>query len=133
MNLLKGTIHHIETHGSISIVIVQVGTLFLKSIVLENPDTATYLQLNHPVNIYFKETEVIVSKAGDLEISLQNKLPCILEELQVGQLLTRLKMMVEGFRITSVITSHAVDELRLQTGNRIFAWIKTNEIMLGQP
>ena len=74
MNILKGEIESVNVNGNLSLVKVKIGATRLTSIVIDTPETAPYLQVNHTVNVIFKETEVILGKGADHQISLQNKL-----------------------------------------------------------
>ena len=60
MNLLTGVIEHIDISGNLSLIGIKVGECQFKSIVVETPKTVDYLIVGGPVNVMFKETEVII-------------------------------------------------------------------------
>jgi molybdate transport system regulatory protein len=132
MNRLKGEIISINSEGNLSLVAISYGGITLKSIIIEKPGTAPYLKSGHPVNILFKETEVVIGKNIDHPISIQNRIPCTVSFIERGKLLSKVAMKSSSDEIISVISTHAVDQLALQKGDAVLAMIKTNEIMLSE-
>ena len=130
MNSLEGKIASVHVHGNLSLVEVETGGGIVKSVVIETPDTADYLSAGESITILFKETEVVVGKRMDAEVSIQNRLSCTLMAIERGKLLSRLKMQCSAGEITSIITTQAVDQLKLEEGDTVVAMIKTNEVML---
>lgn len=132
MNVLQGNIEAITVKGSLSLVYIRVGEIKLSSIVIDTPKTVNYLSTGHPVNVIFKETEVIIGEGTDHKVSLQNKLAGKVLSIDRGDLLARVKMETTAGIITSVITTNAVNQLHLEIGSVVTAMIKTNEIMLSE-
>ena len=131
MNILPGTIQSINTHGNLTLVKVNVSDLTFTSIVIETPDTASYLREGTEIKVMFKETEVIIG-LNDPNISLQNRIPAKVTSIKEGKLLSELTLSYRDYSICSVITSNAVRQLQLSPGNEVVAMIKTNEIMLSE-
>ncbi|MEC7755773.1 MAG: TOBE domain-containing protein [Bacteroidota bacterium] len=132
MNSFKAKIIDIKTSGSFSLVSLEAIGLKLKSIVIDTPQTADYLQINQEVSVIFKELEVSVATTPDLPISLQNQIPGSIIALQKGELLARITLQTQVGPITSIITAVSADELELTVGQEVFALIKTNELMLSR-
>lgn len=130
MNRLEGEIIKIRTSGSMSLVSIAVKDNIFKTILLETPVSADYLQLRKSVAVLFKETEVVIGKEITLKVSLQNRIEGIIQNLQDGELLTRIVLSTDVGELIAIITRDAVDYLNLQEGERVTAMIKTNEIML---
>ena len=130
MNTLRGTISSIETKGNLSLVKVQVGDSKLTSIIIETPQSATYLFEGNELNVLFKETEVVIGKGKEIPISLQNRLICKVENIEVGALLGKLTLQHPKGTIRSVITANAIRQLNIKIGDEVTALIKTNEVML---
>ena len=130
MNSLSGKIKDITTEGDLSLVKIEVRDIEFKSIVVEKPQTATYLKIGNQVNILFKETEVIIGHPSIDNISLQNRIMCRIIDIKKGKLLSELQLSFDKLLVRAIITSNAVDQLDLQTGKEVLALIKTNEIML---
>ncbi|WP_305983481.1 TOBE domain-containing protein [Roseivirga thermotolerans] len=132
MNSFKAKIIDIKTSGSFSLVSLEAIGLKLKSIVIDTPQTADYLQINQEVSVIFKELEVSVATTPNLPISLQNQIPGSIIALQKGELLARITLQTQVGPITSIITAISADELELTVGQEVFALIKTNELMLSR-
>lgn len=133
MNKLKGRIENIEVSGSLSLVTIAIGDkISFKSIVIETPDTAPYLQKGKQVNIIFKETEVILAK-GNLEgISLINRIAAEISDIKLGDILCEVKLATEAGPVSAILARQAVDLLALQKGNPVTAMVKLNEIMISE-
>ena len=130
MNSLPGKITDISSEGGISLIKIDVQNTEFKSIVVETPQTSGYLKRGRHIKLLFKETEVIIAHPEVHHLSLQNKMLCEILSINNGKLLSELLLAFGEFRITAIITSHAVDQLDLQTGNEVLAFVKTNEVML---
>ena len=132
MNILKGHIDSIKVNGDLSIVKVRVGSVLFSTILIDTPETAPYLQLENQVKIIFKETEVILG-VGDMSgISLRNKMQGKVCSIESDNLLSKVSIDTEMGKITSIITSNAVNQLKIVLGMEITAMVKTNELMLSK-
>lgn len=130
MNSLKGKIIKIKSDEHFSIVEMEVGGVSLKSIIIEIPESVPFLKIDSLVKILFKETEVSIAKNFSGKISLQNKLPCKIKEIERGKLLSKLILDCKGNKIISIITTAAVEQLELNQNEEVLALIKTNEVIL---
>lgn len=132
MNKLKGEIASVNTEGNLSLVGIRFGEILLKTIIIEKPGSVPYLKPGSMINVLFKETEVVIGKDTDHAISLQNRIPCTIENIEKGKLLSKLTLKCHDEKILSVISTHAVEQLSLKNGDRVVAMVKTNEIMLSE-
>ena len=144
MNTLNAIITDVRTSGEISLVELRAGEESLKSTVIDTPDSAPYLKSGNRVRVLFKETEVILARPAletteardrlTRSISLQNRLRCLILEVDRGELLARitLERANDEQTIVSIITADAVDSLELKAGDSVIALIKTNEVMLAK-
>lgn len=133
MNSLTGNIQEIQQNGNLSLVTIKIANdLFIKTIIVETPESASYLRTNHVINVLFKETEVVIGTDIAASISLQNKIPGIIQDLEKGTLLSRIVVKSEVGTIESIISTHAVESLDLKQGINVVAMIKLNEIMLAE-
>ena len=131
MNNIQGNISDIQTEGNLSIVSVRTsGDLLLKSIVIENPDSADYLKIGNPIRLIFKETEVVIGMPDQKGLSLQNKIPATIKEIDQGTLLSKLDLDSEVGNLCSIISTNAVETLKLRPGSTVLAMVKLNEVML---
>jgi len=132
MNILKGKISSIKVNGDLSIVKVDIGKTIFSTILIDTPNTASYLKLENEVSVIFKETEVILG-VGDMSgISLRNKLVGKVISIESDRLLSKVTINTDLGPITSIITSNAVTQLKIVVGLEVSAMIKTNELMLSK-
>lgn len=130
MNILKGKITALNTSGRLTIVTLDVHGILLKSIIIENPDTVSYLEPGHPIRAMFKETEVVIGKGPKINVTMKNRIPGIIAEMTRGELLCSLVLDTEAGKLKATLTSESVSELRLQVGETVTAMVKTTEIIL---
>jgi molybdopterin-binding protein len=130
MNILIGTITSIQSHDDLSLVKVISDGITLTTIILDAPATTDYLTIEKNVKLLFKETEVIIAKSLDLNISVQNRIPCKIESIIAGTILSQINLSFGQIIIKSIITSDAVKQLALKENDIVLALIKTNEISL---
>ena len=131
MNSLNGHIVKVEVSGHLSIVSVLVAEqIQLKAIVVETPESASYLQEGQAIAMLFKETEVVIGTGENLTISLQNKIPATIVQIEQGKLLSKLTLTTVAGNICSLISTNAVQQLGLKEQLKVNAMIKLNEVML---
>ena len=118
MNILKGTIEKLSVSGSLTLINLKVQHLPITAIVIDTPETASYLEIGNAISVVFKETEVII--VG------------IISKVQSKELLSKLTIDTPVGEISSIITTNAVQQLNLTEGIEVTAMIKTNEIMLSE-
>lgn len=132
MNILKGAITTIKVSGNMSLITVNVNDIFFKTIVIETPATASWLKTGNEINVIFKETEVVIGKGLEHFVSLQNKVPGKIIDIQKGELMSKITVDTTVGNIVAIISLDAVMQLDLQIGETVSAMIKTNEIMISQ-
>ena len=131
MNRFSGHISEVETHENLSLVSIRLTKhIELKTILIDTPDSAPYLQKEHAVEVLFKETEVSVSTDLHPAISLQNRFPGKIKQLEKGKLLSRILIQTEAGEVICIISSSAVESLKLKPDLDVLALIKLNEITL---
>ena len=130
MNILSGNITSIQGSESLSLVKIAVGNTIFTSIIIDTAKSDDYFKIGNMVNVYFKETEVIIAKNEPLNISIQNKILCNIESIKRGEILSELHLSFGEFTIKSLITTNAVKTLNLKNGDAVLALIKTNEVSL---
>lgn len=130
MNVLIGKIEKVNSNDFMSIIEMSANNELFKTIVIETPSTAPFLKTGNEIKIMFKETEVSIAKNLSGGISLQNKMKCNIKEIKKGKLLSNILLDFKGIEISSIITSSAVDQLKLEINNKVTALIKTNEIII---
>jgi len=130
MNSLKGNISSIKSHENLSIVKIDIGEYSFTTVVIETAETVDYLKIDSEIKVLFKETEVLICLKPCPKISLQNRIDCKVQEITKGKLLSQISMHSSIGNIKSIITTNAVEQLKLKENDEVIAMIKTNEIML---
>ncbi|MES1160483.1 MAG: TOBE domain-containing protein [Bacteroidota bacterium] len=132
MNILSGNITDITTADDISLVKVDAAGIIFTTIVIDTPERSAYLRKGSPVRLLFKETEVMIASPAPLAISIQNRIGCLIKNIRAGKILCELTLSLEDSEeeIRSIITLNACKQLSLQTGDKVIALIKTNEVSL---
>ena len=131
MNSFRGHIVRIQTSGALSMVAVSLpGGVELTAIVIETPDSASYLTEGSPISVLFKETEVILSAGRAADIGVQNRIPGVVRQVEAGELLSRVVLETPTGELEAVIGSEELKSLGLAPGDQATALIKINEVML---
>jgi molybdate transport system regulatory protein len=66
------------------------------------------------------------------KLSARNKLPGKVLEIEKDGLISKIKIEVEPSIITSIVTEEAVNNLDIKPGDRIYAVIKSTEVMVAK-
>jgi molybdate transport system regulatory protein len=130
MNILSGQIAAIEAHGSVAIVDVSVDCHRFTATLLGSPEQLTQWKLGQAVQLLFKESEVALAKNLSGQISLRNRLPGRITAIEVGQVLTRALIDMDGLQFSSIITSRSARGLQLAVGDLVEGLVKSNEMSL---
>ncbi|MEQ8561786.1 MAG: TOBE domain-containing protein [Cytophagales bacterium] len=113
-----------------SLVKLKSGNNLFTSIVLDKPQNSNYLFKGNEIEILFKETEVIIDTNTKHNSSLRNRILGSIEKIEHTALLSKIILKTEVGTITSVITRGSAERLNLKIDDKVFAMIKTNEIIL---
>jgi molybdopterin-binding protein len=132
MNRINAKITGITSDGNLSLIELEAEGIVFSSVILDTPESSPFIQQGNKVTILFKETEVIVATSLPETISLRNRIPGTLENLEKGRLLSRIIADTPVGQVRALITTHAADELDLKPGASIFVMVKTNELMLSE-
>ncbi len=129
MNKIYGKISNIESEDYISIVEIntEIGNFF--SLIVETPKTADYLKKGKEINILFKETEVEILKNCFLEKNLNTFEGKILN-MKKGKVLSKLVIEKKDLKIVSILTTKAVEILGIKENEKIYFYVKPNEIVI---
>ncbi len=130
MNLLEGYIKDIHSSEGISLVIIDTNEGNLSTLVFDTPENNNYLKVGNKIKLLFKETEVAVAKGKVSNISHQNILDGVIEDISLGEVVVYPNITLNTKSIGSVITRKSFDRLDIKKGDRIKAIIKSTEISL---
>jgi molybdopterin-binding protein len=130
MNSIPGMISKIEVGDRLSIITVDTGEADIQAIVVDTPESADYIRLGTAVHALIKETEIFIATDTEFSVSIRNKLPVEILDIEMGKVLSRLTLRFSGIEIFSIVPSSAVRDLSLKTSQKVMALVKINEVML---
>lgn len=67
-----------------------------------------------------------------MRTSARNRLPGTITEVKLGNVMAKIGIRVGDNQIESVITRDSAEELGLKVGDRVFAVIKSTEVMINK-
>jgi molybdate transport system regulatory protein len=132
MNKLPGIITQIQKSGAIMLVDVDVNGHGFSVLLIESVIHPQWLQTGNEISLVFKETEVSLAKGLSGKISLRNRMICTVQQIERGELLSKITLQFQNYSIASAITTRAVDSLQIKVGEEIEALVKANEVSLMQ-
>ena len=126
MNKLEAVVSKIDSLENLTIVQFDFNgiTLSMMSLGLSNIKVGSKVILN--VNA----SHIAIAKGLEGQISLSNKLDCIIEKLDKGELLSSLSLKIKGIIITSIITTNSVNRMNLKEKDEVSAFIKASELSI---
>ena len=131
MNRIKGVIRDIESDDFLSIIKVEAEIAPVYVLLLETPETATYLKRGKEVNIIFKETEVEIVKDCSSEYnSFLNRFEGTVESFEIGCVIAKIIFKVGDVKIFSIIPKKSFDSLKLEKGEKVSLIVRATEISL---
>lgn len=130
MNKLSGIITKIQQSGAILLVDVDVYGHGFSAMLIESATQPEWLQEGNSIDLVFKETEVSLAKNLSGMISMRNRMKCLVQHIERGELLSKVELKFKGHAITSAITTRSVESLDLKIGDEVEALVKANEVSL---
>lgn len=105
----------------------------LFSNISKNSVVSMGIKEDEPMIAIFKSSNVLLSTSKDIIISGRNKIEGKIKDIHKDEVNCEVIISIgDEQTITSVVTSSAVDELKLKIGSKIVAIIKSNDIMIGK-
>jgi len=130
MNRLEATITQIQHQEHLSLVSLQLDQVSLQVLLTDTPQTADYLTVSHTIKILLKETAIVLSKCLlNQEISVINQIPCTIEQIEEGEILSKVRVSFGQQSLQIILTTIASQQMQLTIGQSVVALIKANEIM----
>lgn len=103
---------------------------FFSTLLIESATPPGWLQVGNTIDLVFKETEVSLAKNLSGQISLRNRMACLILKIERGELLSRVFLKFQDYTLSSAITTRSVDSLNLNIGDEVEALVKANEVSL---
>jgi molybdate transport system regulatory protein len=130
MNKLTGKISRIQQSGAILLVDVDIDGHGFSAMLIESVTQPEWLQIGNIIYLVFKETEVSLAKNLSGLISTRNRMKCTVQQIDRGELLSKISLQFRKYTVISAITTRSVDALELKVGDEVEALVKANEVSL---
>ncbi|HIP29961.1 MAG TPA: tobe domain protein [Sulfurospirillum arcachonense] len=130
MNKLYGKISKITSHEGISLVNIKTEYVTLGTVLIDTPQSCSYLKIGKKITVAFKETEVAIALPNLGTISMANQINCKISKIENGKVLAKISLTCKDGNITSIITTNSSQRLQLKERLEVIALIKANEISL---
>lgn len=130
MNRLPALIHAVDCEGSIVLVEAEVNKRRYTAVLVGAGFEAKAWQTGTAVTLLFKETEVSLAKNLAGQLSMRNRFPSVVTQIERGRLLTKVTLVFEGQILNSIITTRAADALALAEGDQVEGLVKANEMTI---
>lgn len=128
-NELKASIYQIENIDELHIVKFKFQNYILSMMSLGLKD----IKKNQEVILSVNASQVAIAKDVDNlneVLSYSNQIKCTIVELEIGKLLSCVKLKINDCIIESLITSQSAKRLELKLGNTVIALIKASELSI---
>jgi molybdate transport system regulatory protein len=127
MNRLSATIASVQQYESLYLLELDASGITLTLLLFDlNPRFA----VGSKVQVLFKETEVIVAKELQGEISLNNRFQATVINIKKGNILADITLQCPAGTIASIITMSALDRMRLLQHDEVTVLIKATQLSL---
>jgi molybdate transport system regulatory protein len=131
-NQISGTIANIQKGTAMSVVTVSANGHTITSAITNGAVEDLGLKKNDSVVALVKATEAIIAKgdAGAMKVSARNKISGRVTDIRKGPAMASVAVDAGELKLTTAITSQAVDDLQLKQGDQVTTLFKATEVML---
>lgn len=126
MNKLEAVVSKINSLDNLTIAQFDFKGINLSMMSLELSD----IYVGKSVILKVNASHISIAKNFIGDISLSNKLDCIIDKLSKGVLLSSLKLNVKGTIITSIITTNSVNRMNLKEKDKVTALVKASDLSI---
>jgi len=126
MNKLEAVVSKIDSLDNLTIAQFDFKGINLSMMSLELSD----MYVGKSVILKVNASHISIAKNLIGDISLSNKLDCIIDKLDKGVLLSSLKLNVKGTIITSIITTNSVNRMNLEEKDKVTAFVKASDLSI---
>lgn len=130
MNILRGTIVGIQSSSTVSLVCIDVDGDQFTAMILEGHKGPENYPQGAKVDLIFKETEVAIAKGLSGLISVRNRFPGRIQQIETGQVLTKIRLDYRAKAVSAIISTPAAVGMNLKQDDKIEWLVKASEIAL---
>ncbi|HNJ73410.1 MAG TPA: TOBE domain-containing protein [bacterium] len=118
----------IETEASLSLVTMQSANAPLTAVIIETPETASYLKPGVQVYAAFKETEVNLLPQDCRHGSMSNQWTGTIVQIRWGKLLTEVGVQTAIGTIRSVLTTENAKRMSLEENHNLEVYVNAQAV-----
>lgn len=126
MNKLEAQVNKIDSLENLTIVQFNFKDIELSMMSLGLSNIAVGTKVILSINA----SHIAIAKDLRGDISLSNRLDCVIKKLDKGELLSSLTLDFKGISLTSIITTNSVNRMNLKENDQITALIKASELSI---
>ncbi|RLA76685.1 MAG: transporter [Epsilonproteobacteria bacterium] len=127
MSMINASIIEIQSVDNLNIVSFDFSGTTLKMMSLDLSDE---MQVGRKVILNVKPFHITIVKEFYGEISYSNKLNAVVQSYENGELLSSVKLLVNGVVFESIITKELVLEMELKIGDNVIVMIKASDLFI---
>ena len=127
MSIINASITEIQSVDSLNIVSFDFFGTTLKMMSL---DLSEAMQVGREVRLNVKPFHITVVKDFYGDISYSNRLDAVVKSCENGELLSSIKLSVNGVILESIITKELALEMKLKAGDNVLVMIKANDLSI---
>ncbi len=127
MSKLEAVVNKINSKDSLNIVEFD---FFGKTLKMMSLDLNSNIKVGTKVKLGVKPTNVAIAKSLNGEISLSNKLPATIKDIENGELLSTILLQIENCYIESIITKDSSLKLDLKKDDEVLVLIKASNLFI---
>lgn len=132
MNKLEVIVKEVRASGGVILADLVADDCMLSAMLTDATGIPEWLIPGNTLYAVFKETEVSLAVEFSGKLSIRNRIPCTVENINRGELLSVIFLNFNGTKLSSAITTRSVDLLGIKPGDSVLALIKANEISIMQ-
>ncbi len=127
MSYIIATVRDIKACESLHVVefVVHGETLAMMSLALSDA-----IMIGTRVKLAVKPTHIAIAKNLTGELSYSNQLPCKIDAIENGSLLSAVKLGYFDVMLESIITRTSLERMQLEVGDEVIALIKASELSI---
>jgi molybdate transport system regulatory protein len=127
VNCLTAVITALRHHDGILLLEAETGHGACTALTLGDHSTPLW-QVGQRVTLAFREIDVALARDLAGQLSLRNVLPCTVDAVAHGALMSRIDLTFAGLALQAVITRGSAERLALAPGVAVAALIKANDM-----
>jgi molybdopterin-binding protein len=128
MNSFKAVVIKIISRDYINFIKVSANEIGLNILTLQLNDNITE---GKETSVIFKESEVIITKDFGCFIGIDNIIPSIILDMNVGMIFCEILLDSVCGKFKALITVDSLKKIRIYKGDRVFAMIKPDDMAFG--